>query len=72
VTGELAVLGDTVSIDSIATGVVVGIVHTGQYSGEHKREHWDHYGSGVLVEGPATGLIFYREPDLFARLSKIT
>lgn len=68
--GELAGLGDKVGIDSGATGVVVGLVDTGQYSEAYNKEHWDHYGTGVLVESAAFGLIFYQEADKFAALRK--
>ena len=65
-TGEAIHLGDKVRIDSTGVGFVVGIIGTDQYANGHKREHWDHYGKGILVEGAEFGLILYQGKDIDA------
>ena len=69
--GEPVTVGDKVKIDQSATGEVVGVIDSGEYSGGLQKEHWDHYGTGVLVDSAELGLILYQEAKDIAMLDKI-
>lgn len=67
--GEPICLGDEVRIGTMGSGRVIGIIDTGEFLGEHKKEHWVDF-RGILVESPEYGLLNYQDQKRMLELAK--
>lgn len=59
--GNIALLGDSVRIDTIFRGVVVGVVENSQYADGLLPEQWNYLKKGILVDTDFGGIVHY--PD---------
>lgn len=66
--GQEVRLGDTVALEGKQQGIVVCSIDTGEYSDAYPRDQWSYLDTGVLIEFPSYGLIYYKEPEFVLRL----
>jgi hypothetical protein len=66
--GQDAKLGDKVTLNQGAPGIVVCSIDTGEYSASCPEEEWSYLKQGIIVDFPSYGLIHYTEPDADLRL----
>jgi len=64
--GEVANLGDKVTLGDGAQGEIVCSLDTGEFSSQFPQTDWEYLKSGVLINFSRYGLIHYQqaEPDL--------